>query len=164
MRGINTTFHSPKDVNKAAHAHYALGLSPTDQIHQVRIKDGITKKTTFYIVHKLFMNNHIFPLGCSIRCFKAFDCQMGAIVLLKDSWQVRKYELEGNIYQELHKKGVCYIPKFITAGDVSGFTHSCGKVGVFCNNTTETCPCVNYHYCLVLGSIGNPLKSFLPTW
>ena len=163
-RGIDTTFRSPEDVDEAARARHALGLSSTDQIHQVGIKDSVTKKTTRYIVHKPFTNNHIFPLGRGTRCFKAFDCQTGAIVLLKDSWRVSKYEPEGDIYRELHEKGVRYIPKFITAGDVSGFTHSCGKVGVFCNDTTETRPRVHYHYRLVLGSIGKPLKSFLSTW
>ena len=164
MRGIDTTFRSPEDVDEAVRARNALGLSPTDQIHQVGIKDSVTRETTRYIVHKPFTNNHIFPLGRGTRCFKAFDCQTGAIVLLKDSWQVSKYEPEGDIYRELHEKGVRYIPKFITAGDVSGITHSCGKVGVFCNDTAAACPRVHYHYRLVLGSVGDPLKSFHSTW
>jgi hypothetical protein len=77
---------------------------------------------------------------------------------------VSKYEPEGDIYRELHGKGVRYIPEFITAGDVPGIGHSCGKVGLFCNDITETPPGVHYHYRLVLGSVGDPLKSFFSTW
>ena len=75
-----------------------------------------------------------------------------------------KYEPEGDIYRELHGKGVRYIPKFITAGDVPGIGHSCEQVGLFCNDIGKSRPLVHHHYRLVLGSIGNPLTSFLSTW
>jgi hypothetical protein len=163
MRGIDTTFVNPKNIDEAR-ARRALGLCSTDQVYQVEVKDSATKQTTRYIIHKPFTNNHIFPLGRGTRCFKAYDCQTGATVLLKDSWRVSKYEPEGDIYRELHEKGVRYIPEFITAGDVPGIGHSCGKVGLFCNDITETPLRVHCHYRLVLGSVGQPLKSFFSTW
>ncbi|KAF8972156.1 hypothetical protein BDZ97DRAFT_1650439 [Flammula alnicola] len=161
VRGTDTTFRRVRGGDEAENAREALDLKDADRLYKVSVKDDVTKKKTFYIVHEPFTNNHIFPLGRGTRCFKAYDCQTEALVLLKDTWRVSKYEPEGYVYRELHEKGVRNIAKFITAGDVG---HVCGGVQKFSSAAKDKQPRVHMHYRLVLGTIGTPLTQFSSTW
>ncbi|KAF8970554.1 hypothetical protein BDZ97DRAFT_1652449 [Flammula alnicola] len=161
IRGTDTTFRRVRGGNEAEKAREVLDLKDTDRLYKVSVKDDVTKKKTFYVVHEPFTNNHIFPLGRGTRCFKAYDCQTEAVVLLKDTWRVSKYELEGDIYRELHEKGVRNIAKFITASDVR---HVCGEVQKFSSAAKDNLPRLHMHYRLVLGTVGTSLKQFSSTW
>jgi len=158
---FDVTFTHITDNTKAQRAHLALHLQrkDTDLLHKVTVTDDVTKEITSYIVSKPFTNNHIFPVGT--RCFNAYDCQTGAIVLLKDTWRVDNYEREGCIYRELHKAHVRNIAAFITAGDVG---YVCGQTKNFSDVPEEKRPRVHYHYRLVLGTIGTSLTHFPSTW
>jgi hypothetical protein len=61
-----------KNVDEGARA---LGLSPSDQIYQVEIKDA-TKQMTCYIIQKPLTNKHIFPLEMlqGLRLSDGSDC------------------------------------------------------------------------------------------
>jgi hypothetical protein len=163
LRGIDTTFTPVLDDTEAQKTHNALGLKPKDAtpLYKVAVKDEISHRTTDYIVSQPFTNNHIFPVGRGTRCFKAFDCQTGKIVLLKDTWRVDKYEAEGEIYRALHRAKVRNIAEFITAGDVG---HVCGQTEKFSTAVQDRRPRVHYHYRLVLGTVGTPLEHFSSTW
>ncbi|KAF8967433.1 hypothetical protein BDZ97DRAFT_1697573 [Flammula alnicola] len=161
IRGTDTTFRRVRGGDEAVNAREVLDLKDTDRLYKVSVKDDVTKKKTFYIVHEPFTNNHIFPLGRGTRCFKAYDCQTEAVVLLKDTWRVSKYEPEGDVYRELHEKGVRNIAKFITAGDVG---HVCGEMQKFSSSAKAKLPRLHMHYRLVLGTVGTSLKQFSSTW
>jgi len=163
LRGIDTTFISVLDDTEAQKTRRALGRKPKDAtpLYKVAVKDDINHKITHYIVSQPFTNNHIFPVGRGTRCFKALDCQTGEIVLLKDTWRVSKYEVEGSIYRDLHQAKVRNIAEFITAGDVG---HVCGETEKFSTAVQDRSPRVHYHYRLVLGTIGTPLERFSSTW
>lgn len=163
VRGIDTTFTRVTDIDDMQEVHQALGLEsePADPLYKVSVIDHKTEKTTNYIVGKPFTNNHIFPIGRGTRCFKAYDCQTEAIVLLKDTWRVSTYEAEGIIYEDLHKAKVRNIAAFITAGDVG---HVCGKIEEFCATLQGIRPRIHIHYRLVLGTFGSPLDHLLSSW
>lgn len=162
IRGIDTTFARATDGNDAQEARETLGLKSEHAypLYRVSVQDYRTE-TTCYIVTKPLTNSHAFPVGRGTRCFEAYDCQTGAIVLLKDTWRISTYEPEGVIYDELHKAGVRNIAAFITTGDVG---HVCGKTEEFSAASQDKCPAVHIHYRLVLGTIGTPLKLFLSSW
>lgn len=162
IRGIDTTFGPVANSAEAQKAREALGLNSEriDPLYKVPVEDDVTKETTFYIVTKPFTKNHIFPVGRGTRCFKAYDCQTGEIVLLKDTWRVSKYEPEGSIYRELHKAKVRNIAKFITAGHVG---HVCGLTERF-SATQDKRPRAHHHYRLILGTLGTSLEHFTSTW
>ena len=127
----------------------------SDQIYQVtvEIKDRAAKERTSYIIRKWSTNNNIFPLGRGtsinkhLRWFKAYDYQT--------SWRAT-------------------IPRYVPGAPWQGcslypYIHHCGRCsmmyqGLVIVMTTETRPRVHYHNRLVLGYVGDPLKSFLLTW
>jgi len=160
-RGFDTTFTSTTNKTEEKKARAALHLKNTDALYKVVVNDDVTGKDTFYIVSKPFTNNHIFPVGRGTRCFKAYDCQTRAVVLLKDTWRVDKYEKEGSVYRELHKAGVRNIATFIAAGDVG---HVCGETEIFSDVPEVKRPRVHFHYRLVIGTIGTSLTQFSSTW
>ncbi|KAJ3506069.1 hypothetical protein NLJ89_g7078 [Agrocybe chaxingu] len=159
-RGLDMSVTPLKAVSKeTTHARRALDIKEEVPIFKISVIDDQTKKTTYYIVGKPFTNNHLHPLGRGTRCFKALDCQTGAIVLLKDTWRIEGYEKEGDIYRELHKHGVSYIAGLVAAGDVGGLTNTCGKTKDI-SSSSESKHRIHVHYRLVLDEVGTHLTDF----
>ncbi|CAA7260742.1 unnamed protein product [Cyclocybe aegerita] len=157
-RGLDTSVTALRTVSvEIQRARHALKLSDDAPIFKVSVIDDQTKDTSYYIVSEPFTKNHVHPLGRCTRCFKAFDCRTEAIVLLKDTWRIEGYEKEGDVYRELYKHGVSYIPGLATAGDVGGRTNTCGETNDISPSSKHH---VHVHYRLVLDTVGISLTHF----
>ncbi|KAJ3499523.1 hypothetical protein NLJ89_g10093 [Agrocybe chaxingu] len=157
-RGLDTSVAPLNTVSEETRrARRALKISDDAPIFKISVIDDQSKDTNYYIVSEPFTKNHIHPLGRCTRCFKAFDCRTKAIVLLKDTWRIEGYEKEGDVYRELHKHGVSYIPGLVTAGDVGGVTNTCGKTDDISSSSKHR---VHVHYRLVLDTVGTSLTGF----
>ncbi|CAA7266257.1 unnamed protein product [Cyclocybe aegerita] len=163
QRGIDTTITPiSADAPDASKARSSLGLKDDAPLYKVLVVDDYTKKNQRYIVSEPFTKHHIYPLGRGTRCFKAYDCQTGKVVLLKDTWRVDGYDKEGDTYRLLHKHKVPHIAGLLAAGDVPGRNSECGAThDVFPKPRKHR---VHIHYRLVLDTVGDPLTRFDSTW
>jgi hypothetical protein len=96
---IDTTYLPVSDSDESRAAHDTLDLNANDLLYKVSVHDDATNATSYYIVSRAFMRNHIHPIGRGTRCFVASDCQSGKRVLLKDTWRVKDYMKEGDVYR-----------------------------------------------------------------
>ncbi|KAJ3503931.1 hypothetical protein NLJ89_g8210 [Agrocybe chaxingu] len=163
QRDIDTTITPiPADAPDAAKARSSLGLKDDAPLYKVLVVDDYTKKNQRYIVSEPFTKHHIYPLGRGTRCFKAYDCKTGKVVLLKDTWRVDGYDKEGDTYRLLHEHKVPHIAGLLAAGDVPGRNSECGAThDVFPKPRKHR---IHIHYRLVLDTVGDPLTRFDSTW
>lgn len=71
----------------------------------------------YYIMRDVpFTRSHCYPIGRRTRCYVAYGCQTGAVVLFKDTWRVTAYPKEGEVYDRLHQHQVRHIAKVVLTG------------------------------------------------
>ncbi|EIW81973.1 hypothetical protein CONPUDRAFT_25041, partial [Coniophora puteana RWD-64-598 SS2] len=153
--GYDATFCVlPPSDSRAEAARRLLGAAPSDSLYKVMVHDYASGKELDYIVSTPFTNTHQRPVGRGTRCFRAYDCADGELVLLKDTWRISTFTPERETYAYLKRRGVKCIPDVLAAGDVSG--QECGVDGGGIQRLV--------HSRLVLKQVGVPLAKFRSTW
>jgi hypothetical protein len=166
-RGVDSTVkrYLPVDeVALAAREH--LGLKPEELLFQfqVPVKD---LETRYYFGSKPTFNSNASPTGRATRTYIVYDPVSKRCVFLKDTWRVDMpgIEPEGDIYQELHAKGVQYIAPFECATDLpSHRTRTPDFVSKSWAPKLKKALRSHQHYRLVLGVIGRDLSAFNSTY
>jgi hypothetical protein len=167
IRGIDSTVNQylPQD-EVALTARQHLGLKPEEAIFQfqVPVKDS---ETRYYIGSKPTFKSNASPTGRATRTFIVYDPVSKRSIFLKDTWRVDmpRIEPEGDIYRELHAKGVEYIAPFECAADLPGHqTRTPDFVYKPWAPKMKKALRRYQHYRLVLGVIGRDLMVFTSTY
>ncbi|KAJ7802408.1 hypothetical protein B0H14DRAFT_2385497, partial [Mycena olivaceomarginata] len=107
QRGVDTTF---LPVGRELEDRARKLLNAKDEnLYKVCVGDR------FFFVSTPFTRTHLEPVGRSTRCF---DSETYWKCILKDTWRVNVYHLEGEVYRKLHKHQVPNISNVLATGDV----------------------------------------------
>ncbi|KAI0073112.1 hypothetical protein K474DRAFT_1650027 [Panus rudis PR-1116 ss-1] len=93
------------------------------------------------------------PFGRGTRGYIAFDLEAKDFVFLKDAWRASSSNAEADVYSELQKHGVPYVPTLRCGGDLHGQ----------CTSSNEYLKMFNepmLHHRLVITEIGQPLDEY----
>ncbi|KAH8926996.1 hypothetical protein BT69DRAFT_1258682 [Atractiella rhizophila] len=153
-RGHDTTI---KDIDKndkgVEEARVKLNLQAGKPLLKVEVQNKV-----FYISDP-FLFRHNQPVGRGTRCFEAYDPVEKRLVLLKDTWRHAEYPREGDIYAQLHEKGVPNILRVVAEGDVLGKLHRAKRLKDGKADGKEMA-----HYRIVLDKVGRPLSEFTSSY
>lgn len=150
----------------AASVRRQLQLDATEPLFQVAV-DQVGDKPDekpirkWYIVSKPFTHTHHTNFGRTTRVFDAYDCESGALVLLKDQWRIQGYDPEGITYQRLQNSGVELRVQMLWHGDVAG--QCCGDEAP-ADEIIGSPRQVLIHYRMILDGRGRPFEKFSSTY
>jgi len=118
MHGNDDTVSCPTS-SEACAARKALGLGKKDPLVKLSIH-GADGKPLYFVTSTPEAPVYA-PPGCTTCGFKAYDLSHSRMVFLKDSWRidVEGIQLEGEVYETLHKAEVPHVPQCLTWGDIS---------------------------------------------
>ncbi|KAK0436369.1 hypothetical protein EV421DRAFT_2038713 [Armillaria borealis] len=153
IRGTDTTFQLVPSCD-AAKARVLLNAE-NETLWRVFVGER-----SFYVAAP-FTRSHYYPVGRGTRCFVAIECNTQQKCLLKDAWRLDGYHREDEVYQRLHDKNVCNIPRVLTAGDVED--QRCGSFPDGWKLPSGHSIRKHTHYRIVLDIVGEPLVDFEST-
>ncbi|KAF9023916.1 hypothetical protein BDZ89DRAFT_1069580 [Hymenopellis radicata] len=151
VRGHDTTMSFIElETKETKAARVKLKLGNECPLYMVSVEDFRTEQVLYYIISTPFTDTHAYPVGRGTRCYKAYDCATGKLVLMKDSWRVEGYEPDSVIYQRLYDK---------QSLQCCGWFNDRLKATRIGKSIRR-----HAHYRLVLGTIGVPISRFPSTW
>ncbi|KAI3605497.1 other 1 protein kinase [Moniliophthora roreri] len=120
IRGHDRTVTVPSAAESrfVKQATELLPLKSWERVWKFSVYDEGSKKTVVFYGGANRFSVSVSPFGRSTRGFLVIDIH-GNIVYLKDTWRIDMEEMqkEGNIYAQLHEKGVPHIPHVVAHGD-----------------------------------------------
>lgn len=167
LRGVDTSV-SPASEEEATRARIKLNLPTLAPMLKTTVPKN-SDRSPFPVIFSLPEVFATTPACRGTRACPAYDPSKDRVVFLKDSWRVHGPDMvpEGDIYANLNRHNVPYVPTCIASGDVqfcpgqetqtmkySRSPWACGK-GVLITAHT--------HYRLVLEIVGEKLTNFAST-
>ena len=164
-RGLDTSVSIPTE-SEASAAIKELGLKEGASLLKFAVPSGQDGSIAYYIGSKSSFNGNGAPTGAT-RTFVVYDVQNKNLAYLKDTWRIDLpgLEMEGAIYECLHKAGVSNIAPLVCGNDIPDqHTRTEEFVSEPWARTIRNDLRAHQHYRLVLGVIGRDLKKFESSW
>ena len=117
-RGVDESVSFDLEADEASRARKALNLGVGNPLAKFRVYDGENSK--YFIGHRRPPKGYPSPTGRATRMFVVLDLERDEVMCLKDTWRINHegMEKEGDIYRDLRRAGVPYIPDFIYGDDI----------------------------------------------